>query len=206
MHAHATARGAGCRRDRSPAAFLATRPRGIPPHMIVIRKGSFCRPRATSRRAAPGIIHWNGNCSVESATHLSRGPRAARPSDHTQVNDSCVTNHRIDKEHRPADAAAVKRTFPAIVPWSGQGARPMRGSHGPAPRPGGGGRVAFVMTGIGDPDPSRPGCGRAPHGFNASRRHQPMRFMIVRDRSERGQDDPRLEEEPRQSTKHIASV
>jgi hypothetical protein len=121
-----------------PRRRLATRPEAESSAMIVIRKGSD-RPRAT-RVGRCRISFTDVNCSVESATHLSRGPRARRPSDHTQVNDSsCVTNHRIVKDLRPSDRPAlVGWTFPAIVPWAGQGARPC--AHGPAPRPGEDGR------------------------------------------------------------------
>ena len=83
------------------------------------------------------MIHVIVNCSVESATHLSHVPRAARPANHTQVNDSCMTNYRIEKEHRPRDSAnlvrggRLRRTFPGLARGRGRAfTAPPRGQAG----------------------------------------------------------------------------
>jgi hypothetical protein len=52
--------------------------------MIVIRKGSRPAPRDVTSGGPDKFTCVN--CSVESATHLSPEPRAARPTIHTQVN------------------------------------------------------------------------------------------------------------------------
>ena len=98
----------------------------------MIRKGSLTRPRATSRRAKPFSY-----CTVVESCHSpSRVIETDRiksdPLHPTRVCDSCVTNHRIVKKHRPAREPAGKAARDTGRSWSGQGARPCKSRPRPA--------------------------------------------------------------------------